>query len=197
MDKLTAQILVDIINREMSMPENSVWLRDQNRLIPNDNGLYIIVGFTGAPRVTANVTRMQEVPRTGGGFTIHQINEVQITENIQIDILSRANTALTRNWEIIAAMQSFYAQQQMEKNNFNISRIPQNFVNTSSAEGGSQLNRYSITITCAVWYRKDKLLASPLGDYYNDFTTRVDDANTIGTNKPLIEFEINSEGIVP
>jgi hypothetical protein len=47
-----------------------------------------------------------------------------------------------------------------------------------------------------VWYRKDRLLASPLGDYYDDFTQRVDDAKTIGTSEPVFAFEINSGGIV-
>lgn len=194
MELLSSQYIVDIINQEMSMPPSTVWLRDQNRLFPNDTQLYIIVGIVSA--ITAsNVTYMEDqgvdnIPEE------HQINEVIQQENIQIDILSRSNAAITRNWEVIAAMQSFYSQQVQEKNNFKIFRIPRSFVNTPYAEGGSQLNRYTITIPCLVWYRKDKLLNSPLGDYYDDFTTRVDDENTIGTPAPLIEFEINSEGIV-
>lgn len=193
--RLTPQIIVNIIKQCMDLPDKSVWIRDQNRLIPNDNGLYIVVGFVNAPQVMSNVTYMKEVV-VDDVATQHEINEVQIMENLQIDILSRSNDALTRNWEVIAAMQSFYAQQQQELNNFKICRIPRAFLNTSSAEGGSQLNRYSITISALVWYRKDKVLASPLGDYYNDFTARVDDAKTIDTETPLIEFEINSGGIV-
>lgn len=195
MNSLTAQILADILTVEMNMPADSVWLRNQNRQIPNDTGLYIVLGMTSAFPI-ANVTRMQEVT-VDNVTTEHQINEVQQQENIQIDILSRSNDALTRNWEIVAAMQSFYSQQQQEKNNFKIFRIPHSFVETANAEGGSMLNRYTIVVPCLVWYRKDKLLTSPLGDYYDDFTTRVDDEKTIGTTDPLFEFEINADSPPP
>lgn len=188
MDKLTAQIFVEILNQEMQMPPNSVWIRDQNRLIPNDDGLYIVVGFINSPQVIGNVTSM--VTETVDDVeTQHQISEVQLLEIIQIDVLSRSNSALRRNWEVIAALQSFYSQQQQELHNFKIFRIPRNFLNTSAAEGGSTLNRYSLNIAAMVWYRKDTLLNSPLGDYYDDFETRADDKETIGTDTPLFEFE--------
>lgn len=188
MNSLTAQILVDIINHEMAMPKNTVWVRDQNVKIPNDQGLYIIVGFVnGFPM--ANTAYMQ-TEIVNDLAEEHQICQVQVQENIQIDVLSRSNDALTRNWEVIAALQSFYSQQQQEANNFKIFRIPRAYVNASFAEGGSQLNRYSITVPCFVWYRKDSLISSQLGDYYDDFTQRVDDENTIGEPQGLIEFEI-------
>lgn len=195
MNSLVSQIIVDVLNREMAMPENSVWVRNQNRLIPNDNGLYIVVGLNNAIPLS-NVTNMEQ-EQNGLVTIIHQISQVQLQENIQIDILSRSNDALLRNWEIIAAMQSFYCQQQQELNNFKIFRLPRSFIDASESEGGSTLNRYSITVPAMVWYRKDTLLDSPLGDFYDDFKQRVDDENTIGTDTPLIEFEINSEGIVP
>ena len=111
-------------------------------------------------------------------------------ENIQIDVVSRSNDALTRTWEVIAAMNSIYSQQQQELNNFKIFRLPRSFVNASYAEGGSQLNRYTLLIPCMVWYRKDMVISSPLGDYFNDFTTRTDDDKTIGTTTPIAQFEI-------
>lgn len=188
MNSLTAQILVNIINEEMRMPPDSVWLRDQNKVIPNDYGLYIVVGLVDAYPTANSAYMVSEI--VNGVVTQHEVNQVQMLENIQIDVLSRSNLALTRNWEVVAAMQAFYSQQQQELNNFKIFRIPRAFINTSSAEGGSILNRYSIKFACLTWYRKDALLDSPLGDYYDDFATRVDDEATIGTNTPLIEFEI-------
>jgi hypothetical protein len=191
MDSLTAQLLVNIIKQEMVLPDAAVWIRDQNAVIPKDNGLYVVVGMVSA-FPTANSTRMLDVTV---GMTVeeHQISEVQMMENIQIDIFSSSNSALMRSWEIIAAMQSFYSQQQQEKNNFKIFRIPRSFLDTSSAEGGTILNRYTITVPCLTWYRKDTVITSPLGDYYDDFTQRVDDEQTIGTDTPLIEFEITPD----
>jgi hypothetical protein len=194
-DILVAQILVDIINDQMDMPDDSVWVRDQNRLIPNDTGLYISVGMVNAPIITGNVANLEE-ETVDDVTTVYEVDEVQQLEQHQIDVFSRSNDALRRNWEIIAAMQSFYSQQKQEENSFKIFRIPRSFLNTSIAEGGSTLNRYSLIITVQAWYRK-RVALPPGKDYYNDFTTRVDDANTIGTDTPLIEFEINEEGIVP
>lgn len=190
-ESLASQVIIDILNEEMDMPPNAVWLREQNRTIPNDNGLYMAVGLVGAQTI-GNTTEMQTLtnPATNAPAQ-YEINTVQQQEAIQIDILSSAvnNYAMLRNWEVIAALQSFYSQQLQEQNNFKIFRIPRSFVDTSSAEGGSMLQRFSITIMAFVWYRKQKLF----GDYYDDFTVRVDDEKTIGTGSPLIEFEITED----
>lgn len=184
MDSLSSQLIVDILNREMNMPANAVWVRDQNKTIPGDQGLYISVGIVSA-QMLSNTAEMQLIDSVET-----QVCTVQQQENVQIDIFSNSTAGLTRHWEVIAAMQSFYSQQIQEANNFKIFRIPRNFIDTSSAEGGSILKRYTITIPCLVWYRKESPMPVMLGDYYDDFTTRVDDEHTIGTETPLIEFEI-------
>jgi hypothetical protein len=126
-----------------------------------------------------------------------QISEMQAREMVQIDVLSRSNDGIFRTWEVIAALNSIFSEQTQETNSFKIFRIPTNFINTSSAEGSSIINRYTITFPVFVWYRKGVILTLNGGDYYDDFTTRVDDEKTIGTETPLIQFEINQEGIEP
>jgi hypothetical protein len=42
-----------------------------------------------------------------------------------------------------------------------------------------------------VWYEKVSDL--PVYDYYNEFSTRVDDESTIGQEDGLIEFEIDED----
>lgn len=168
------------------MPDNSIWLREQNRTIPNDNGLYIAVGLVSAQTI-ANITEIQDID----GVT-NELNQVTQQEAIQIDIFSSAkntpdsvnNKAYLRHWEVIAALQSIYAQQAQEENYFKIARIPRSFVDTSSAEGGSMLQRYSITIICLVWYRKMK----PLTSYFDQFPVRIDNDKTIATPIPLFEL---------
>ncbi len=191
MNKLAPQIIIDILTEEMQLDPKTIWLRDQNRKIPDDKTMFLVVGLIDAHPMS-NVTYMKE-ETVASVTTQHEINEVMMQEFIEIDIMSRNNDALLRKWEVVAALQSFYAQQQQELNNFKIFRIPGTFVNTSGAEGGSNINRYSITATCFVWYRKDKILKSPLGDYYDDFNQRVDDEQTIGTPTPLFEFEITPD----
>ena len=181
---LASQIIIDILNNEMQMPKNAVWLREQNKTIPNDDNLYIIVGLVNADTI-ANETQVQVI-----GGNSYEVNMLAQREAIQIDVLSSAtdNLAMLRNWEVIAALQSYYSQQAQEANYFKIFRIPRFLFDASSAEGGSMIQRYTITIVCHVWYRKQKLL----GDYYNDFTVQADDENSIGTVNPIAKFEINS-----
>ena len=234
-----AQLILQIIQREMALSSRSFWLRDQNKTIPNDHGLYVVAGMIGSMPI-ASVSKIRTAlpsdwdgenqvwdiagqqfdvggnpynyDRSGEFWdqpnqtfdqlppTMIETNEVQARETIQIDILSRSNDALMRNWEIIAALKSIFSQQTQEANDFKIFRIPQSFVNTSSAEGGSQLNRYTLTFPAFVWYRKAKVLTNAGingGDYYDDFRQRVDDEKSIGTTVPIIQFEINQEGIEP
>jgi len=182
MNKLTSQLLLDIIRTEMQLDASALWVRDQNRVIPNDTGLYVIAGMVSAQTISNHTYMITDNAQQ------KQITRVHLRESIQIDVIGRTNDVLTRNWEVIGALQSFYAQQVQENNNFKIAYIPQSFTNTSAAEGGSILNRYSIVVPCLVWHEKEKDL--PVYDYYNDFTHRVDDDKTIGTDKPLFTFEI-------
>lgn len=191
LNNLASQLIIQILTQEMELPVNSVWLREQNRTIPNDNGLYIAVGMITAQTI-ASTTEMQTlINPTTNQPAQYEVNTVQQREAIQIDVLSSAvnNYALLRNWEVIAALNSFYSKQLQEQQNFKIFRIPQSFIDTSSAEGGSMLQRYTLTIMAFVWYRKQKLL----GDYFDDFKVQADDEKTIGTATPLLQFEINEQ----
>lgn len=199
MNRTPEAIIVDILINQMDMPKNSVWVRNQNREIPKDQGLYIIVGMVDSQYISAtNDVSPIEIPQPDPAPDISAMKETQKTitrENIQIDILSRSDSATLRRWEVIAALRSVYCQQQQEANYFKIARLPTAFLNTSDAEGGSQVNRFSLTISCHVWYIKERTLLKSGFDFYDDFTQRVDDANTIGESEGLIEFEITPEGI--
>ena len=185
MDREVEKIFVDILKSEMSLPNDNIWIQSQNTLIPADDDLYTIVGFTDSTTICNN--NSFETTET----TQIEVQEVLQQENIQIDFLSRSNDARLRRWEYLAALKSIYSQQQQELYRFRIFRIPNSFVNTTVAEGGTQLNRFTITIPCHVWYRKEKVVAD--NNYFSDFPARVDDQKTIQTAQPLIEFRITED----
>lgn len=194
MQKTAEQILCDIIAESMGLGAASeIWVRDQNRKIPADNGLYIIVGMVDSQALSSKMHMIQRVIVDPPATQQVEITEAQTADTIQIDVVSSSNAALLRRWEIIAALRSIYAAQQQEVYNFHIPRLPAQFVNTSIAEGGSQLNRFSLSFKCLVWYRKEKILTEDGGEYYDDFTTRVDDALTIGEENGIFEFSITPE----
>lgn len=184
---LVEPIIIDILRNELELNNANVWVRDQNKKIPNDQGLYIVVGMVDTKVIGNNNT----ITPTDAGMT--ELQQVTMRQNIQIDIFSRSTDAITRRSEVLAALSSFYSQQLQERNSFKIFRIPTTFINSSGVEGGSNINRFSIIIACHTFFRKEKVLSSINGDYYDEFETRVDDANTIDQVDGLFEFTIIPE----
>lgn len=185
---LAEQIIVDIIRSELGLADNNVWIRDQNKKINIDNDLYVVVGMVDS-KIIGNNNTISPTP-TG----MIELQQVTMRDNIQIDIFSRSTDAITRRAEVLAALKSFYSTQKQEENDFKIFAIPTTFVNASGVEGGSNINRFTIIIATHTFFRKEKVLSSDDGDYYDSFDTRVDDEKTIGEVNGLIEFTIVPEG---
>lgn len=185
MQLATEQIIVDILKTELELGVKNVFVQNQNINIPNDKQLYISVGMVDT--IIMNHTNAVE---KNGDTNIKTVQQVQARENIQIDIMSSSNLALLKRAEVLMALNSVYAEQKQEEYQFKIFQIPQSFVNSSSAEGGSQINRFTIVIACFVWYKKITNYSDISGDYYDNFETRVDDSKTIDDTNGLIEFEI-------
>ena len=193
MNSLAEQIIIDIIKSEMNLPNNQVVVRDMNFKIPQDQKVYVVVGMIDTQVYSAKSPTLKTVPVPPNGEAVYEVQETQLNEYIQVDILSRSNQAILKKNDVILALNSIYAKQAQEKNDFKMARLPRSFVNSSYAEGGSILNRFSLSFSCLTWYRKEKLLSATGGDYYDDFDTRVDDEKTIGTPKGIIEFNISAE----
>tara|TARA_R110000803_G_scaffold172825_1_gene235619 strand:- start:534 stop:1100 length:567 start_codon:yes stop_codon:yes gene_type:complete len=188
MNKVTETYLVDILRFEMALPDAQVWIKSQNRKIPNTQDLFVIVG-SQEPMPFSNTKEIIENAQS----EVIQVQQVQMREVVNVDIVSASDEARKRKHEVIMALNSYYAEQVQEANQFRIFEIPQAFLDTGDAEGGSELNRFTLSIVCHSWYRKEKVLESPNGDYYNDFDTRVDDAESIETASGIIEFNITEE----
>lgn len=182
-NNLAEQVILNILITQMGLANDQGWVRYENELIPPDNRLYIVVGMVDTQVISNTNT---PIPTYDG---MSELLQVVSRENIQIDLFSRTIEALQRRTEALAVLNSIYSQQQQENQQFKIFKVPTSFVNTSAAEGGSNINRFSIIISCHTWFRQEKMLQSP-DDYYKDFTTRVDDEKTINQPTGLIEFEI-------
>ena len=188
MNELPESIVLNIIKSELSIPDGQIWIRDQNVDIPPDDELYVIVGATDEQIISNTSTVVPGTIADPGAAGMTEIQEARSRVNIQIDILSRNITSLQRRWEIVTALTSVISQQAQEANYFSIFAIPSAFINTSDTEGGSKINKFSITIAAHAWYRKERVLTS--SEYYDNFTTRVDDEDTIGQPNGLIEFPL-------
>jgi hypothetical protein len=181
-ERSVTKILIDIIKNELELDDDygkdlnenaipCVIARDQNIQLGTTEKLQITVGLVNTPKVIANNNyKNYYVP--GSSVPLDPPQEIQrlvTQENYQVDVYSANNDARDRNWEIITAINSIYARQQMEKYNFKIFKMPRSFLNTGIAEGGSNINRYTVVITCHVWYNKVKDITK----VYDSFPTTV------------------------
>lgn len=190
------QTLCDIIINQLGLDTSRVWVRDQNRVVPTDENLYVVIGTVDEmPIATNEDVAYVEIPDTDPiEYVVTETLAAVSKANVQIDIASRNTDAILRRYEVLTAIRSIFAQQKMEEVQCKIFRIPRSFANTSGPEGGSNINRFSIVVPCQVIFVTTNTL--PPNDYYDDFKTRVDDETTIGTDTPLIEFEIKDNAII-
>lgn len=169
MQKSIEKILVDIIQTCLDLPVNygktskgdtipSVIIYGQNIKLFNTDKLQITVQ-TVSTRTWSS--RNEFVTNPDGTYS--EIQDINLQKMIQIDCYSRNNDARDRHWEITAALNSIYAQQQMEKYNFKIGTIS-NTQNLSGVDGGSVINRFTTTFNVLTFEQKITQI-----DYYDKF----------------------------
>lgn len=173
-------ILVDIIRHELDLPINygktssgdvipSVIRYSQNIKLFNTDKMQITVR-TVSSRVYANRNMHKDNPNAtapDGSDAVIEVQDLNTVKMMQIDIYSRNNDARDRYEEVSMALNSVYAQQQMDLYNFRLDKIT-NTVNISGIDGGSDINRFTITFNAICHSQKIKTI-----DYYAHFNTEI------------------------
>lgn len=160
------ELVCDIIQNQMGLANGRVYLWDQMITQPKDNALYIAVGVLSC-KPFANTSDMDG---SGSGMNVIQSTNFQAT--VSIDILSRGPDARDRKEEVIMALGSPYAKQQMEANSFYIAPLTTAFTNLSVQDGAAIMYRFNLSV--AIQYMVKKTVAVP---YYGTFT------KSVSTNK--------------
>lgn len=155
------EYIVDIIRTEMGLKQQNIWIHSQNRKIPpQSQELYVTVGCVDflpiSSKSTYDYTKDTEVQTVYG------------RASVQIDILSRSLEARQRRAELLMALNSFYSKEVQDKKQFRIFELPQRFINTSSLEGGSEINKFSLIIRAMI--SQDKVKDT---DYYDKFNETI------------------------
>ena len=177
MIKEIESIIQDILINELGLPTSygtangkiipSVYIVAPNISLGTTDKLQIGIQSIGS-RIISNHVR-DEYPTVDGAVVLKQYNEAVIDDNIQIDISSRNNDARIRRHEVFMALNSYYSKQMQEQYGFRIFGLPSGFMNTSAAEGGTQIYRYSITFQCQYLRVYSKTVTGY--DYYKTFPT--------------------------
>ena len=173
MQKSIEKILVDIIKHELDLPDNygttsngdvipSVIIYGQNIKLFNTDKMQVTVR-TVSQRVWSNRSEFKDITVSNQtAFT--EIQDINESRMMQVDVYSRNNDARERFWEVSMALKSTYAQQQMDLYNFKIGTMT-NSQNTSGLDGGSDINRFTVTFNVLTHQQKSKSV-----DYYDKFT---------------------------
>ena len=176
MNKSIEKILVDIIKHELNLPDNygttsrgdvipTVIIYGQNIKLFNTDKLQITVKTVNA-KTFSNRTEFKTNPNPtapDGSDVFIEIQDINQQRMMQIDCYSRNNDARERFWEVTAALKSTYAEEQMDKYNFKIGTMT-NDINLSGIDGGSDINRFTVSFNVLVHYHKEKTI-----NYYDKF----------------------------
>jgi hypothetical protein len=166
----TAQILVgdalllfcDIIQNQLGLKNGRVYLWDQKINQPDDAGLYVAVQVLSCkPFGNSNIP-----DGSGGGLVSGQ--SVNMYAQLQVDIISRNTEARDRKEEVIMALVSDYARQQMAANSFYIGSLPPGaqFVNLSDPDGAAIPYRFNISVSLQYFFVKNQAVP-----YFDQFAT--------------------------
>lgn len=158
-------LLCEIIAVGLNLDQDRVYLWDQKINQPTDYDLFVAV-CEASCRPFANVNRVVN------GVEFQSIN---MMSRVDIDIISRGPAARDRKAEVLMAVNSVYAEQQMEANSFLIGKLPprSQFVNLSMVDGAAIPYRYRISLN--MQYSVGNNQAAPYFDTFEEPTVVVDD----------------------
>lgn len=149
------ELVCDIIQNGLGLPPGQVYLWDQKFNIPNDSKLYIAVGIlTCKPFGNSN-----KLDSNG-----NQVQSVNMSVGLSIDIMSRSLIAVNRKEEVLMALNSSYSESQQEINSFRIFPLTTNLVNLADEEGAAILYRFNFTVNMQYFVMKTGAVP-----YYDDF----------------------------
>lgn len=151
-------LICDVIQNEMSLEDGRVYIFDQKKFMPTDEGVFVAVSMLSCKPFANNIEY---------DFTLdQQVQSSNFFASLQLDIISKSTEALLRKEELLMAMKSTYAEQQQELNSFHIGVISTNFVNLSQIDGTAIPYRFSITVN--VQYQVKKIGSVPYFDSFED-----------------------------
>lgn len=195
MQKEIEKIFVDLIQKELDLPDNygvdsqgnqipCVMIASQNIKLFNTPRLQITVK-TLQNNIFSNRKEYREkvIDDETRYFEDKYINE---NRTMQIDVYSKNNEARERFSEVQACLNSTYSDQLQEKYQFRIGVIS-DAINLSGLDGGSEINRFTIRFQCLTWNKYTKEV-----DYYNSFRTQARNKN----NNIFADFTIENNEII-
>lgn len=159
------KVVCDIIQNQMGLQKDQVWIYNQKVDIPNDKRMYVVVSFDDEEVFGANLHNKNKEDG------LDEETWLNVRTNISINTFSASLECINRKYDVLGALRSVYSLQKQEKMNMQISRVPRVCMNASFATPTQRL--YSYHYEYSIMHVKK---VSHNVDYYNDFS-RADMSN--------------------
>lgn len=150
--------LGQIIGHEMRIKKDRIFIFNNERSLPKDDGLYIVLSNISMRPYGIK----SEFKNVNTNFI--QVTSMNVAEEIMVSVCSKDTSARKRAYEVPLSMSSYFSQNMQQMQGFHIGQIS-NVVNNSDLEGTSRLNRFDCTIKLLTAYEK-----KPDVDYYDKFS---------------------------
>lgn len=153
-------LFCDILQNQLGLDDNHIYVWDQKINQPIDSGLYIAVSVQSCKPFGNNIS----FDGTGSGLVANQ--SVNMWAHIDVDIISRGPAARDQKEFVVMALNSLYSEQQQEANSFHISRLSTAFINLSNIDGAAIPYRFKIS-----WGMQYTVTNNQSVPYFDSFET--------------------------
>jgi hypothetical protein len=158
-ERETIKIVAGIIKHELGLRDDQVVIYNERVPIPKMRDLFVAVGCIGD---RAFGSRIGHESRDDG--KLWQVQSLNKHEILSINIMSFDHSARESRAAVVMALNSTFAQQEMEKYSMHIGRLPAAMNDISDIEGAGRLNRFVITANAHRLYRAEAAV-----DHYDRF----------------------------
>lgn len=145
------KVVAMVLQREMGLEDGSIMLGLENFEIPKTTGLYVSLLY-GPEQIIGN-NNYNSIDIHG---TYCEVQDVVVLHQVDIDVMSFDSSARMRKEEVLQALQSYEAQQLMEKYQMRIASTSGAFLPIRTMEETKQLNRFQVTISVNALHHKVK-----------------------------------------
>lgn len=154
----TLDILKNIIDVEMEMPQGRVFAYNATQDLPQDKNMFIVLQYMAR---TPYYNNAKEISTENG---LQEYQSMGMIEDVLISVASQSIEARERCYEVFLALRSQYSQKMQEKYKIHISSTG-DCLDASFLEATARLNRFDIRCTVTRSYSKIKDI-----DYYDKFS---------------------------
>jgi len=157
-------LLLDILQTVLGLADDHCFFWDQKIFQPTDNGLYLVLSNPDT-RVYSNVSEAAGTPVGQGGPGWDQVSQwCNVNALIDVNIISRDNSALYRKEEVVLALASSYSETQQEGNGLLIGAVTKGIRDLSGIDGADIPYRFQFEFQMQYAFQMTKA-----GEYYNSF----------------------------